>query len=497
MGGSRIISKYTVCDLYSRSKQLHSFDALVFCVQSCLRSLLICSSLIGSESAWATPLQITPETDTHLFEEQAVEPYAIAFKPAPVLDEILNQTKADSAYPNQPLDIRLLYQMRTGVGISQPQKEVPLLLNPSSRKKFMSLVGSRRAVDLASLQSSQSLPGLTNVDEPTWVIATSGAIPLFDSKTQEGKISSNSLKQQPSIPLTPRSANLLSSSIPPDLSILATDPGAPVPPPVPACPNPDPELGCLFLQDPIFPTNPPPVLYLVPRIDFFRSDNILLGIDPVNDGLIRPTLTLLAVPPLGRNTYLIASVEGAFNRYFNIPRFNYDELRIRAGISQRLSPTMWGEIGWTNQQLFISGNKIPGFPSGVRFLNDQALRFELSRRDQFNNKLFLTSLYQLRLGFANPSDRSRILNVLYLSLGYDLQPTVQLGIDYQLAAANYTVVQRTDFYHQLLGRLTISAFRNTQLSLYGGLSFGSSTAPGISFDSYILGVSMSVNLVLF
>lgn len=489
MGSSQLISKNTVRNLYSRYKQLHYLLALVFRFKSCLRLFVVCSGLVVVEPGWSAPCQSLHERDDHVFSEPAGT-CAIALKQAPFLDEMFSRAKFDSAKAIKQLDIRQ-------VDIRPIGKEVTLSLNPSSKGYLTSAVDSRRAVDLTPLRYSQLTPGSTNNAVPRWSITTSGNLPLFDSVNQEEKNLSNGvLKKKKALPRSTSPA-ILSSAIPLNGSILAGDPGAPTPPPIPPCANPDPELGCLFLQDPIFPTNPPPVLYLVPRIDFFRSNNILLGIDPVNDGLIRPTLTLLAVPPLGRNTYLIASVEGSFNRYFDVPQFNYNEFRVRAGISQRLSPTMWGEIGWTNQQLFISGNKIPGFPSGTRFLNDQALRFELSRRDQLSNRLFLTSLYQFRLGFANPSDRSRILNVLYLSLGYDLQPTVQLGLDYQLAAANYTVVQRTDLYHQLLGRLTFSAFRNTQISVYGGLSFGNSTERGISFDSYILGVSMSVNLVLF
>lgn len=282
---------------------------------------------------------------------------------------------------------------------------------------------------------------------------------------------------------------------------LAADPGNPTPLPVPPeCPNFDPELGCLRLQDPTFPMMPTakaPVLYLLPRIDFFQSDNVLLGIEPLDDGLVRPSIGLLALPPIGPRTFIVASVDGAFSRYFQVPEYNYDELRIRAGIFHQLSPSMWGEIGWTNQQLFISGNEIPGFSSGTRFLNDHGLRLELSRRDQLAKRLTLNSVYQLRVSFADPEERSRILHVLYLSLNYDLMKAVQLGLDYQLAATNYTVVPRTDIYHQLLGRVAWTVARNVQTSVYGGISFGSSTEPGIDFNSVVLGVSLSLNLAIF
>lgn len=482
MGSSQIISKYTVRNLCSRYKQLHFVSAIARRSQAYLQLLLVGSGLVVGKPGLATPLQAPLKSGEEFSLETMDGTGAIALQQAPFLDEALDQKALAQATLKSA-------QLANLVPLA-PSPKTLSSLRPSSKAGLLAAVDSRKASDLLAARYSQSTPS------PNWLIATSSPLPLFEAGSQPAKSLPASPKKTAEPPVS-SAQRILSSTIPPNAAIVAADPGSPTPPPILTCPNPDPELGCLYLQDPIFPTNPPPILYLVPRIDFFRSNNILLGIDPIDDGLIRPTLTLLAVPPLGRNTYLIASVEGAFNRYFEVPQFNYDELRIRAGISQRLSPTMWAELGWTSQQLFISGNKIPGFPSGTRFLNDQAIRFEVSRRDQLNSRLSLTSLYQLRVGFAKPSDRSRILNVLFLSLGYDIQPTVQLGLDYQFAAANYTVVKRSDIYQQLLGRITFSAFRNTQLSVYGGISFGNSTERGINFDSYILGVSMSVNLVLF
>lgn len=373
-----------------------------------------------------------------------------------------------------------------------PPETVPPV---GTKTDFLEQIPSHRAADLGKLTAANGFEPQTRSQfssiDPEWIVAAE-QLPVLHL-VPPSRPADRPVAQSPQTPA-------LSSQLPVASSLpIATDPGSPTPPPILTCPTPDPELGCLRLQNPIFPTAPPPILYLIPRIDFFRSNNLLLGIDPINDGLIRPTLTLLAVPPLGPDTYILASVEGAFSRYFEVPTFNYDELRIRAGLLQRLSPSMTAEIGWTNQQLFIANNEIPGFPYGRRFLNDQAVRFELSRRDQFNDRLFLNSIYQFRVGFSEPEDRSRILNVLFLSLNYDLNPsrTIQLGVDYQFSAANYTFVRRTDIYQQLLGRVTFSAFRNSQLSVYSGISFGDSTEQGIDFNSFVLGVSISVNIVLF
>ncbi len=274
-----------------------------------------------------------------------------------------------------------------------------------------------------------------------------------------------------------------------------SDPNSPFAPPVPSgC---DPELGCLRLQIPTTTATSAPVMYLLPRLDVFRSNNILSGLNPVQDGLLRPAISLLVLPALGSSTYLNASAEGALNQYLTLTQFNYSEIKLKAGIFQRLSPSMSAEIGWTNQQFFISGNQIAGLSAGTRFLNDHSIRLELSRQDRLAKNLSLNSFYQFRISFTEPRDRSRIINVLFLSLNYGLTPRVQLGLDYQFAAANFTVQPRTDLYHQVLGRISYSAFRNTQISLYGGISTGTSTESMINFNSFLLGISVSLSLVIF
>jgi hypothetical protein len=164
---------------------------------------------------------------------------------------------------------------------------------------------------------------------------------------------------------------------------------------------------------------------------------------------------------------------------------------------QRLSPVMFGEIGWGNQQLFIQSNDIFGLPKGTRFLNDHALRIELSRRDQLANKLSLNTFYQFRLSFADPVDRSRLSNSLFLSLNYDIQPNLQIGLDYQFVLVNFTQQQREDQFHQIIARLSYTLFRNTQLSLFAGYSFGNSTDPLVDFNGSVFGVSLSTSLGLF
>lgn len=430
----------------------------------------------------------TTDASTHGEANNLFMPPEIAIAPTP-LAQLLPQVSSSTA---------TVQLTKPSANPTPSSSATPAAIAPpvASKADFVSAQSSQQAADLrfpthqvTGLQEDIDLQEAIDSEEPVtqWQVSSS-PIPSLNAVTKPPSGFKPEQARSPQLSFN-QSAPL----------IVAADPGNPELPPVFDCPNPDPELGCIRLQNPFSPTKPPPILYLIPRIDFFQSNNLLLGIDPINDGLIRPTISLLTVPPLGRNTYILASVDGSFSRYFRVPQFNYDELRIRAGLLQRLSPSMTAELGWTNQQLFISGDKIRGLPAGTRFLNDQAIRLELSRRDQLKRRLFLNSIYQFRVGFSDPADRSRILNVLFLSLNYDLNPaqTVQIGVDYQFLAANYTVVERTDIYQQLLGRVTLSAFRNSQLSLYSGVSFGSSTERGIDFNSLVLGVSLSVNVVLF
>lgn len=384
-----------------------------------------------------------------------------------------------------PVALKESVGFKQSARLDQPAPSISI----STKAELTGVVDSHRADDLGSPQDGKeyqlSQTQLLQDHPPrSWTIASTPVAPLEAIASQP--VSNDSLENETPENETPSSPSFLAQETPP-----AAAPG------LEDCPL-DPELGCLRIPLPApLAAEPSPVLLLVPRLDFFHSNNILSGVDPVDDGLLRPSLTLLAIPSLGPNTVLVTSIEGSFNRYFRISEFNYDELRIRAGIFQRLSPNMTGEIGWINQQLFISGNKIPGFTSGTRFLNDHAIRLEVSRRDQLAERLSLSSVYQFRVGFAQPDDRSRIINLLFLSLNHELTSKIQLGLDYQFAAANFTVVPRTDIYHQILGRVTLMAFPNTQVSVYGGFGLGHSTLPNIDFNSYIVGVSMSMNLVLF
>ncbi len=265
----------------------------------------------------------------------------------------------------------------------------------------------------------------------------------------------------------------------------------------------DPELGFPRLRERILEPLPLPVaarqpsVYLITRVDYFRTTNVFSGADPVSDGLIRSGLTLFYAPAIGRNTYLVTSIDGNLIRYGRLGFLNYNELRLRAGVLQRLTPRTFGEIGWSSQQLFATKEGLVEAFRGNRFLNDNSIRFELSRQDTLSKKLALNTFYQFRVSFADPNDRSRLINSFISSLSYSWSPSFQTAIDYQLAWSHFTQQSREDVYHQLVGRLTYTITSQSQLNVFSGFSFGHSSDSRINFDGFILGVGVVLNLPLF
>jgi hypothetical protein len=268
--------------------------------------------------------------------------------------------------------------------------------------------------------------------------------------------------------------------------------------------NGDRDLGILRLRQqelppPVTPPKPQPpapqrqrtpILHLLPRISYFQTSNVLSSDDPVGDSLIYPSLMLWAVPQIGRNTFLTPSIEGSLIRYIKEPQFNYNMLRLRTGISQRLSRQMFGEIGWTHQQFYRA-------VVGDRFLNEHMAYLSLSRQDRLTPRLRLNSYYDFRVSFADPDSRSRIINSLYLSLSYSFQTNLQVAMDYQFERADFTARDRYDQYHRIMGRLTYGVLRDSQISVSGGVSVGGSSESFIDFDSLFFSVTYSVDFPIY
>ncbi len=253
----------------------------------------------------------------------------------------------------------------------------------------------------------------------------------------------------------------------------------------------DSELGTLRVQEQELQAPPPERIgHLFGQVGYFQSNNIFSGVDPVDDGLFSSGLTLSIVPKLGAKTSLVTAIDGRMIRYSNHFDANYNQLRLRTGIRQQLSPNMFGEIGWNNQQLFSS-------KSGDRFLNENALRLALQRQDKISNRLWLYSFYEFRLGSAEPDSRSRVINSFSTDLIYYIQPRLQVGLEYQLALSDFTQNDRNDTYHLLLGSLTYETSRDSQISVQGGYSFGNSSDRSIDFNNLFFSVNYSIELGSF
>jgi hypothetical protein len=284
----------------------------------------------------------------------------------------------------------------------------------------------------------------------------------------------------------------------------------------------DPELGQIQTRLPqsdelgkilIRPKPKPPAaaksksVYLLAHADYFTTANAFSAKDRISDGLVRTGVTLFYAPALGPSTYLITSADANIARYIKLSELNYNELRFRAGISQRLSPVMFGELGWSNQQLFATERGFAGTFRGDRYLNDNSLRFELSRRDKLSPKLNLVTFYQLRRSFTDRIDSDRLSNTLYASLAYKVTPGVELALDYQYNRSDYINRDRRDHFHQVLGRLSWNTAKQIQTNLFAGYSFGSSSDDrklfgragdqNIDFKGWTLGINLVLNAPLF
>jgi hypothetical protein len=317
---------------------------------------------------------------------------------------------------------------------------------------------------------------------------------------------------------------------PPNLD--GTPPGTP-PLPTPPAANPPIEDGETDLEDQDLPDNdlpgtvvPKPLpapkppkakwLFLSSRLDYFNSGNVFAASDSLQDGLIRTGATLSAFPKLGSNTYFSGAVDGNIVRYGQYGKspdaLNYDELRLRAGVLQQLSPRMYGEIGWSNQKLFTAKDGLRNILSGDRFLNENSWRVELSRTDPISDKLSLSTYYQFRWSTSNRVDNDRLTHSLFAALNYKLSPSWNTGLDYFVSWSNYTNVNRDDVYQQVQVRTGYNVNRNVQFNLFGGYSFGGSTddrqvfgrspAPGqppnsrLQYDAWFFGVNLVLSTPL-
>ncbi|MEH1842935.1 MAG: hypothetical protein V7L20_30415 [Nostoc sp.] len=244
-----------------------------------------------------------------------------------------------------------------------------------------------------------------------------------------------------------------------------------------------------------------PIGYLQGHIAYFQTSNIFSSKDiPIEDGLIFSGLTLTsAYFPLGTKTFLNGSIDGNLIRYINQSQYDYNQVRFNLSIYQQLSQRMYGEVSWSNQQLFYANNsdRLDSFKAGDRFLNENSFQVSLGRRDPLTSKLVLNSFYELSVNFADPQSRDRIINSFWVSLNYYLQQPLQVGIDYQVNFSDFIQRDREDQFHRLFGHLNYRISDTSNMSVQAGVSLGSSTAENIDFDGWFFTINYSLQLGQF
>jgi hypothetical protein len=261
----------------------------------------------------------------------------------------------------------------------------------------------------------------------------------------------------------------------------------------------DPELGIIRIREqPFIPdiTAPPaaPIAYLTGRVSLLNSGNIFLALDPVQglvgDQVIRPGISLGVYPALAQETYLLAVADVNFQRYFNVGTANYDELRLRLGIRQGLTPRSYGQLSWSHQALFRPGIR-------DRFFTNDSFELLLARRDPITPEIAINTYYQLQLNLSNPQSFDRLIQFAGIYASYQFTPQLQVGLNYQFTLADYTAFERFDTYQQLIGQLIYQATPAVRVSLFGGLSFGRSSIPTVRFEDAIFGISVEGTVPLF
>lgn len=261
----------------------------------------------------------------------------------------------------------------------------------------------------------------------------------------------------------------------------------------------DPELGIIRIREqPVIPAetarSSTTIAFLTGRVSIGSSGNIFLASDPllglVGDQFVRPGVTLGIYPALGPETYLLASADLSFQRYFNVTSINYDEVRFRLGVRQALTPRSYGQLTWSYQQLFRPGLK-------DRFFENDSVELFLARRDPLTPEIALNSYYQLQLNFSDPGIFDRIVQFAGVYASYQISPQLQAGLTYQITLADYTSFERFDTYQQVLGQIVYQVIPEVRVTLYGGFSFGQSSLPNVRFEDTIIGITFEGTVGLF
>ncbi|MEM9907097.1 MAG: hypothetical protein AAF921_18940 [Cyanobacteria bacterium P01_D01_bin.44] len=258
----------------------------------------------------------------------------------------------------------------------------------------------------------------------------------------------------------------------------------------------DDELGLIRIQEleqlPIeqLPQPPTPTLgFVTGRANFLGGTNPFRLNDPLDDQVFQVGTGFYLVPKLGQYTDLVLGVEGNLVRYNEFPSVDYNELQLQAGIRQRISKRVYGQLTWRNQNLYT--------PNGGSFFSADFVELLLSRRDILSSNMWLDSYYQARVSFSHPDRFSRFSQLGILSLNYGFTPQFRTTFIYQLFLDDYTQIRRDDIYHQVIGQITYDVTPTSRINLFGGFKFGSSTNDDVNFDEVIYGASFNFNVPIF
>ncbi len=280
------------------------------------------------------------------------------------------------------------------------------------------------------------------------------------------------------------------------------------------------ELGILRLLQTAQAVPPPlpapPVAFISGRLGFFATENVFRSNSRLDDRIMQSGITAYYFPQLSENTNLYAIAETSLARYGNLgsnytggepalsPKFitaDYNQTELQLGLRQRLLPRTYAQIGWRNQRIYSTGYRDKLF--GINYLEAQ-----LNHRSILNSKMWLDSFYQVRWGFAQPidskppstepaTDSSRLRQTLTLSLNYSATPELRTSLLYQLDFEDYTQMIRTDFSQQVIGIVSYNLTPESQLSVFGGTRFGSSSMSEVDLDDTFYGAGLNITVPLF
>jgi hypothetical protein len=284
----------------------------------------------------------------------------------------------------------------------------------------------------------------------------------------------------------------------------------------------DDELGSLTIQ-PIpaddedfgqLPTRlvPPPQpkakwLFVNAQAGYFANSNSFYTTTQNGDGSLRAGVGLVAQLPLWPKTYLTGSINSNFVRNLTFSQQSYDEVRLRAGILQQLSPRMFGEIGWSNQNLYAVEDGFSSVLAGDRVLNEHSIYLDLNRTDPIGKGLSLSNFYQLRWSLSSRPEGDRLSNTVFTSLNQRLSPRWTASLDYLLSWSHYTQVARDEVFQLVQLRTQHQLGANLSVNLFGGFSFGGSSdrrarfglsqRDRLNYDGWSFGVNFVYGRALF